>query len=97
MSARWRQTSSRHDRGYGAEWQKLRAAVLSRDNFLCQECVRNGKLTPAAEVDHVIPKAKGGTDNPANLQGLCSPCHSAKTAREANPGQRLSRDDGWTP
>jgi len=29
-----------------------------------------------------VPLAAGGTDERENLQGLCKPCHSAKTARE---------------
>ncbi len=33
-------------------------------------------------VDHIIPKAHGGTDADSNLQSLCWPCHKAKTARE---------------
>ena len=37
---------------------------------------------PSTEVDHVVPKACGGTDDPSNLQGSCRKCHSAKTARE---------------
>lgn len=84
---RWRHAGTSAERGYGAEWRKLRTVVLARDNHLCQECQRNGKLMPATEVDHVTPKAKGGTDDIANLQGLCSPCHIEKTAREAAEAQ----------
>ncbi|EHS1339913.1 HNH endonuclease, partial [Escherichia coli] len=36
----------------------------------------------AKTVDHIIPKAHGGTDADCNLQSLCWPCHKAKTARE---------------
>jgi len=34
---------------------------------------------PSTEVDHIVSKAKGGTDEPGNLQGICEPCHKAKT------------------
>lgn len=70
---------------------------MHRDMRLCQACLRNGKLTPATEVDHIEPRAKGGTDDMGNLRAICTPCHAAKTAREASPGQRLARDDGWRP
>lgn len=83
---------SRHERGYGSAWDKIRPAILQRDMFLCQECKRQGRLTPAKDVDHKIPKAQGGTDNPDNLQSLCRPCHKAKT-RDENRSQRRGAVD----
>jgi len=78
-------TTSRHERGYGSSWDRLRIAVLKRDNGLCQcsDC-QGGKirLTIANEVDHIVPKAKGGTDDMSNLQAINSVCHKAKTASE---------------
>lgn len=73
-------------RGYGYRWQKLRLVILKRDGYLCQECKRLGRLKPARDVDHIIRKADGGTDQPSNLQSLCSPCHDAKSAREMGAG-----------
>ena len=70
-------------RGYGYAWQKLRKLVLQRDDYLCQECYRNKKLTPATDVDHIKPKSAGGTDDPENLQSLCKGCHSLKSLVEA--------------
>jgi len=76
---------SRHKRGYGSAWDKIRLIVLKRDNGLCQcsKC-QGGKIrvTPATEVDHIIPKAKGGTDALDNLQAINKECHKKKTARE---------------
>lgn len=87
---------SRHDRGYGASWDKLRKAALIRDKYLCQYCLPKGRVTPATEVDHRKPKAKGGTDDLANLASTCTPCHRDKTAREngARPKVRYGLD-GW--
>lgn len=36
----------------------------------------------AVELDHIVPLFKGGADDDSNLQGLCSPCHAAKTAED---------------
>lgn len=73
---------SRHQRGYGAKWDVIRERVLKRDKGLCQLCLRAGVVREAKTVDHIIPKAHGGTDAESNLQSLCWPCHKAKTARE---------------
>lgn len=102
-----RQRGNRHQRGYGAEWEKLREIVLRRDNYLCQPCLRDGKLTAvitgnprhphAANVDHVKPKAQGGTDDPANLETTCLTCHKAKTAREGRGTKQSGGGDAPGP
>jgi len=69
-------------RGYGAFWRRLRAAVLRREP-LCRACAAAGRVTAAREVDHIVPRRAGGPDASSNLQGLCKPCHSAKTMRES--------------
>ena len=76
---------SAHIRGYGAKWRKDREATLKRDKHLCQPCLKAGRLTPATEVDHIVNKAVGGTDEPSNLQSICSDCHKAKTSLESRP------------
>lgn len=37
-----------------------------------------GIVTPAVEVDHIIPKSLGGADSFENLQPLCTECHVRK-------------------
>jgi 5-methylcytosine-specific restriction protein A len=69
-------------RGYGYRWRQLRAHVMARDGGLCQVCLLAGVVRPATDVDHIIRKAAGGSDDPSNLQAICGPCHKAKTARE---------------
>jgi 5-methylcytosine-specific restriction protein A len=81
MSSTWSK-SSRHVRGYGAEWDRLRLLVLKRDKHLCQHCWRAGRPTPATDVDHIVSKARGGTDETSNLQSLCRECHDAKSKRD---------------
>jgi len=103
----WRGRGSRHERGYGAAWVRLRKHILERDKHICQPCLAAGMLTThkrgaSLEVDHITPKAKGGTDDPENLQAICRPCHRDKTQREAAEAQgRAARprmafdEDGW--
>lgn len=59
--------------------KRVRYEVLRRDNFTCRYC---GAKAPAAEltVDHVIPQALGGTDDPTNLVAACVDCNSGKTS-----------------
>ncbi|MCS3605313.1 HNH endonuclease [Erwinia rhapontici] len=80
--AAYKPGQDRHQRGYGTDWEALRVVVLQRDNHLCQECLKEGLARQAKTVDHIIPKARGGGDDPRNLQSLCWPHHHAKTAKE---------------
>jgi 5-methylcytosine-specific restriction protein A len=68
-------------RGYDAAWRRLRLAHLRR-RPTCAFCEVDGRTTPATDVDHVIPLARGGTNTPRNLQSLCHEHHASKTARE---------------
>ncbi|EGT5666298.1 HNH endonuclease [Cronobacter sakazakii] len=76
------QGRNRHQRGYGSKWNIIRVRILKRDRHLCQECLRSGKPVPASTVDHIKPKAHGGTDDDRNLESLCYSCHYRKTAKE---------------
>jgi len=73
---------NRHKRGYGTAWVKLRKKVLERDEYLCQVSLAKGLIVPAEEVDHIIPKERGGTDAINNLQAISKKEHLRKTARE---------------
>lgn len=59
--------------------KRLRYEVLRRDNHQCRYC---GAAAPDATltVDHVIPTALGGGDDPSNLVTACMPCNSGKSA-----------------
>jgi 5-methylcytosine-specific restriction protein A len=66
----------------------MRVRILKRDCGLCQVCLRTGDITKADSVDHIVPKAEGGTDDDDNLQSICVPCHTAKTAQESARARR---------
>lgn len=86
----WEKGSRSRSGGYGWRWTKLRRQVLERDGYLCQPCLKVGRLTRATEVDHVLNIAAGGTDSPDNLRAICTQCHRAKTRREASQGAGVS-------
>ena len=69
-------------RGYGKDWQAVRAAHLA-DEPNCRSCALDGKVRRAAMVDHIESIAKRPDLRlvDANLQSLCWPCHRAKTNR----------------
>lgn len=63
---------------------------------LCRDCKANGHITPATVPDHIIPLAKGGTDEDSNIRCLCAECHEKRTREQF--GQRECRatgTDGW--
>lgn len=68
-------------RGYGARWQRLRRMYL-RQHPVCVLCGR-----PATDVDHILPKRRGGSDDESNLQALCPDCHARKTNQEMRQGR----------
>ena len=80
------------ERGYGARWQRMREAILALEP-LCRPCKQAGRVTPATEIDHIIPKARGGTDAPDNLQPICRDCHKAKTGRDRWARGEMSRPE----
>lgn len=64
--------------GYGKDWKRLRLLVLEDQPY----CAAFRCCAAAVDVDHILPKRKGGTDARSNLQGLCRSCHSKKTQEE---------------
>jgi hypothetical protein len=59
--------------------RRLRFEILRRDNHACRYC---GATAPEVKltVDHVVPEALGGTDDPSNLVTACQSCNSGKTS-----------------
>ena len=87
---------SKQSRGYGAAWAKLRATILRRDAGLCQVCLAKGRAKPGNQVDHIVSKAQGGTDDDANLQTICRECHDDKTITEQGKKRKPRIGlDGW--
>jgi 5-methylcytosine-specific restriction protein A len=68
-------------RGYTPAWNQISRAYR-RAHPLCEHCLQQNRTSPSECTDHIIPKARGGTDHPSNLRALCWSCHSRKTALE---------------
>ena len=67
--------------------RKLRHEVFKRDGYRCRECGASKDET-ILEIDHIIPVARGGTNDIDNLQTLCRECNRMKHTDEWVGGQR---------
>lgn len=79
-------------------WKRIRESFLLSDplirlppigktpykNVYCVECWKKGKIVATNVVDHILRRAKDGTDDHTNLQGLCDQHHNIKRAQEKN-------------
>lgn len=52
--------------------------LFSRFNRQCARCGSFGQI----EIDHIQPVARGGTNDPTNLQLLCKPCNRSKSDKD---------------
>jgi len=58
--------------------------VLKRDQYRCSMC--GAQLTlgnGSAHIDHVVPRAEGGSDDESNLRALCYGCNVRRGRRQA--------------
>ncbi|MEO3677390.1 HNH endonuclease [Rheinheimera sp. FR7-31] len=71
---------------YWPKW--LKDGLFYREKGHCAICCTDltGLYSTGQElaIDHIVPLAKGGTNDPTNLQILCKHCNSAKGARSSN-------------
>lgn len=89
QSLEWRRQDANRpnsgERGYDAAWRRKRRRFLA-ENPACATCGAT-----ATDVDHVVPRSVGGSDDEENLQGLCKACHSRKTLTQDMPLRRRAR------
>jgi len=79
-----------NDNKYNPLSKKIRFEVFKRDSFSCVYC---GKSPPNVilEVDHIIPKSQGGTNDIINLATSCFDCNRGKSDRLIN--DKIARAD----
>ena len=65
-------------------WQTVRDAAIKRDAYLCQDCLKAGRITPAEEVHHIQELTPENITDPSvslsldNLISVCRECHQAR-------------------
>jgi 5-methylcytosine-specific restriction endonuclease McrA len=57
--------------------KSVKKYILKRDKYQCQSCGKTEEETKL-NIDHIIPLAKGGSNDISNLQTLCSLCNQKK-------------------
>jgi hypothetical protein len=60
------------------KWRMLREFIFDRDHYTCQYC---GATEGPLHLDHVIPIARGGTNDPNNLTTACETCNTSKGSK----------------
>lgn len=67
---------------------RLKRTVLREHAGICHWCGKPG----GDEVDHVVNRRSGGSDDPSNLRPIHkTPCHTAKTQAEAAAARAARR------
>lgn len=69
--------------------KRLRYEILRRDNHRCRYCGATAPDVPL-RVDHVLPVALGGSDDPSNLVAACHDCNAGKAS--CGPDESLVAD-----
>jgi len=65
-----------YQRGRLYHEENIKMYVRARDKYICQYC---GEIRPKRlEVDHIIPRSRGGSTTPDNLAAACYDCNQKK-------------------
>ena len=70
-----------------SSWRKLRNTYI-KEHPICEDCLSNGKITPAEDIHHIESPFKNGEINyhklldSNNLVALCKQCHSSRHNKE---------------
>ena len=61
-----------------AAWKRFRLSILKRDYHLCQRCLKDGHVTPATIVHHIIEIREDFDKrlDKDNCESVCRDCHS---------------------
>lgn len=70
--------------------KRARFEVLRRDGHRCRYCGGSVESGAVLTVDHVVPVALGGGDDPSNLVAACRDCNAGKTS--TSPDDQLVAD-----
>ena len=67
----------------------IRYEILRRAKFRCELCGISAEQK-ALEVDHIIPRNNGGTDDQSNLQALCYSCNAMKRDKDSTDFREIN-------
>lgn len=96
-SAQWQAMTPDERAEAIARWQLRRAGDVDprrprakRPSGPCQKC---GTVRRSLHREHIVPRWKGGSDEPDNIQWLCANCHEDKTREDmiGRPGWNKGR------
>jgi 5-methylcytosine-specific restriction protein A len=63
--------------------QKAKDSLMKRNpQKLCANCHESMSSRYDLQLDHIVPKCRGGSDDQSNLQLLCKECHRKKTTKD---------------
>lgn len=63
------------------QWRNCRSEYMKKAKGLCEDCLKENKITPAEEVHHIKPITPFNVNDPeitlnfSNLVALCRECH----------------------
>jgi 5-methylcytosine-specific restriction endonuclease McrA len=95
----WRSLSPEEKEKHLAAWRNkntegyLKPPSRRRPSGNCSKC---GAWRQSLHREHIIPKFKGGSEDPSNIQYICANCHEDKTREDlrgmpsANKGKKFS-------
>ena len=63
----------------------FRLNLFLKRKGMCTACSQKIDAGKSWDIDHILPLALGGTNEPDNLQILCRPCHRSKTSHSDIP------------
>jgi hypothetical protein len=70
-----------YQRGEQFGWENVKMYVRARDKHMCMYC--GAVMPPNLEVDHIVPRSRGGSNRPDNLVAACHECNVEKANKTA--------------
>ena len=79
-----------------AKRKELLAALIAEHGMQCQGCGRVFDHEAYLEIDHILPRSDGGTNDLSNRTLLCRPCNGRKSNQLTLSGlRRRNKQDGF--
>lgn len=77
-------------------WQNCRNAYIKKVGGLCEDCLKENKITPAEEVHHLVPISPSNISDPnitLNFKNLCALCREHHRRRHGEKERRYTIDE----